>query len=149
MSRSGYGEDYESWSLIRWRGQVASAIRGKRGQRLLLDLYRALDAMPVKELIKEELVAVDGSGVCALGALGKARGLDMKDVDVEDSEKIASMFDVADQLAREIVYMNDETYYCEAPAERYARMKNWVLAQILPVPIENSKITGARPAAGD
>jgi hypothetical protein len=135
MSRSGYSDDYGEWSLIKWRGQVASAIRGKRGQKLLVDLYKALDAMPTKELIRNELETSEGQ-VCALGALGKARGIDMKTVDPEDTERVASVFDVADQLAREIVYMNDEAYYAETPAERYERMKRWALAHILPVPIE-------------
>ena len=31
MSRSGYEDGLEMWDLIRWRGAVASAIRGKRG----------------------------------------------------------------------------------------------------------------------
>lgn len=33
MSRSGYSDDCESqWSWIKWRGQVASTINGKKGQ---------------------------------------------------------------------------------------------------------------------
>lgn len=32
MSRCGYSDDYDQWALIRWRGAVESAIRGKRGQ---------------------------------------------------------------------------------------------------------------------
>jgi hypothetical protein len=35
MSRSGYSDDYgddEPWQLIMWRGAVASAFRGRRGQ---------------------------------------------------------------------------------------------------------------------
>jgi hypothetical protein len=139
MSRSGYGDDYGEWSLIRWRGQVASAIRGKRGQKLLVDLYKALDAMEDKRLIANEL-ETSGGEVCALGALGKARGLDMKEVDVEDSERVASMFDLAGQLAREVVYMNDEWYCNETPEQRYERMKKRVLSDILPVPMPENEI---------
>lgn len=136
MSRSGYNDDGDGgWSLICWRGQVASAIKGKRGQRLLVDLYRALDEMPVKELVKHELETSEGA-VCALGALGKARGINMQGVDPEDTDRVASMFDVASQLAREIVYWNDEARYDETPAQCYERMKKWVLGEILPVPIE-------------
>jgi hypothetical protein len=47
MSRSGYSDDHSEWDLIRWRGAVASAIRGKRGQAFLRELLVALDAMPV------------------------------------------------------------------------------------------------------
>lgn len=61
MSRSDYSEDLDMWDLIRWRGQVASAIRGKRGQKLLRDLAAALDAMPVKALIADELQTEDGA----------------------------------------------------------------------------------------
>ena len=63
MSRSGYVDEIENWALIRWRGQVASAIRGRRGQRLLRDLLVALDAMPEKELIVHELETASG-GMC-------------------------------------------------------------------------------------
>ena len=56
MSRSDYNSDnYSEWSLIRWRGAVASATRGKRGQSFLRDLLASLDAMPVKRLISDEL----------------------------------------------------------------------------------------------
>lgn len=48
MSRSEYSENLDSWSLIRWRGQVVSAIRGKRGQAFLRELVDALEAMPEK-----------------------------------------------------------------------------------------------------
>lgn len=36
MSRSGYTDDCDGWQLIMYRGAVASAIRGARGQRLLI-----------------------------------------------------------------------------------------------------------------
>jgi len=130
MSRSGYSKDCDA-NL--WRGQVASAIRGKRGQKLLLDLCWALDAMPVKGLVADELETADGA-VCALGALGKARGLDMSGVDPEDAEAVARLFNVAPQLAREVVYMNDEAgWNAETPTQRYERMKAWALAQIKPI----------------
>lgn len=144
MSRAGYSDDFESWSLIRWRGQVASAIRGKRGQELLVDLYKALEAMPDKKLIAGKLVRDDGA-VCALGCLGQARNLDIKPEPVTDDDwdndddwgGLGTMFGVADQLTREIMYMNDEFYYSETPEQRYDKMKSWVLEQILPVPVEN------------
>lgn len=127
MSRSGYTEDDGDGRLALWRGQVASAIRGKRGQRFLRDLVSALDAMPEKRLIKEEFECE--TGVCALGALGKARGIDLTKLDPEDDEdtrKAARMFDIADQLALEVVYMNDEgSWGSETPEERWVRMRNW------------------------
>ena len=88
MSRSGYSDDSDDsddcndWAFIRWRGAVDSAILGRRGQRLLKEMRQALDAMPVKQLIAEELER-DGL-VCALGAVGRARGLNMTGIDPED-----------------------------------------------------------------
>lgn len=128
MSRSGYHDDLEPLSLGRWRAQVASAIRGKRGQKLLTDLLQALDAMEVKELISNELESADGQ-VCALGCVGKMRGLDMKNIDPNDSDTVAEIFDIAHQLAREIVYINDEGYFA-TPAHRWQYVRNWVAEQI-------------------
>lgn len=62
MSRSGYTDDGDNVAM--WRGQVASATRGKRGQRFFRDLVAALDAMPEKRLIRDALEA-DGE-VCAI-----------------------------------------------------------------------------------
>lgn len=109
MSRSGYSEDIEDqWQLIMWRGRVASAIRGKRGQKLLRDLAAALDAMPEKVLAANELVSADGE-FCALGVLGQCRGLDLSQLDPEDYDAVAAAFDIAAPLAQEIVYENDES----------------------------------------
>lgn len=68
MSRSGYIDDgdIEHWDLIRWRGAVASAIRGKKGQSFLLEMLHAMDALPEKKLIAHDLLK-DGS-VCARAA---------------------------------------------------------------------------------
>lgn len=107
MSRSGYTDDNDDqWALIRWRGAVNSAINGKRGQQFLRELAAALDAMPEKRLVANELQA-DGA-FCALGVLGAARGIDMAPVDPEDRERVAKLFGVAAALAAEIMYENDE-----------------------------------------
>lgn len=136
MSRSNYSDDLDQWDLIRWRGQVASAIRGRRGQRLLIDLIAALDALPEKVLITEELINSDGD-YCALGAVGARRGIDMAQLDPEESETVAEAFDIADQLAREITYINDECgRHGETPQERWQRVRNWAVRQIQPVPVE-------------
>ena len=141
MSRSGYVDDEpDNWQMIKWRGQVASAIRGRRGQKLLIDLLAALDAMPEKTLIAHELETKDGE-VCALGALGKARGLDMQQLDPEEPEEVAAAFGIAPQLAMEIVYMNDDhldsvwndstkRYEDIAPEKRWERMRAWVASLI-------------------
>lgn len=129
MSRSGYSEDIDNWSLIKWRGQVASAIRGKRGQTFLKDLIAALDAMPEKKLIAHELKRTNGE-VCALGAVGVARGVSMEDLDPEDHDTVAHRFGIAHQLAQEIVYENDEICIYGTPEERWNRMRAWAMERI-------------------
>lgn len=129
MSRSGYSEDCDDqWALIRWRGQVASAIRGKRGQAFLADLIKALEAMPEKRLIARELRQRDGE-VCALGALGAKRGMNLEAIDPEEYDQVASHFGVAHQLTREVVFQNDEC--CGGtPEERWQRMHAWAKRQL-------------------
>lgn len=130
MSRSGYIDDIDNWELIKWRGQVASAIRGKRGQQLLRDTLAALDAMPQKRLVASELETAEGE-VCTLGAVGRMRGLDMGEIDPEEYEAVALMFDIAEPLAREIVYENDECgRYDETPEQRWERMREWVAKRV-------------------
>jgi len=109
MSRSGYDEDYgddDPLALGRYRAQVASAIRGKRGQALLRELLAALDAMPDKRLVAGELEA-DGQ-FCALGVVGQARRMNLASIDTYDVESLAPKFNIAEQLAREIMLVNDE-----------------------------------------
>ena len=108
MSRSGYSEDCEGLGL--WRGRMASAIRGKRGQQALRELAVAMDAMPDKVLAVDSLVNADGE-FCTLGVLGHARGLNMAPLDPEDPAAVAEAFKIAPAMAREIVYENDEALY--------------------------------------
>lgn len=152
MSRSGYIDDGEQWDFIRWRGQVASAMRGKRGQAFLLEMWKAMQTLPEPKLIANDLEA-DGL-VCAIGAVGKARGIDMSKLDPDDYFTVAGAFGVPYQLAQEIVFMNDEGFpdrYVEAPGpqrhgrpgvwvrirltpeERFERMKKWIEENLRPV----------------
>ncbi len=112
MTRHGYVDngDLESLELGRWRGRVASAIRGRRGQKLLHRLKESLEAMPFRELIPEDLQDEHG-GVCALGSIGVHEKLDLSELDPEESEGVAEFFDIADPMAREIVYENDEYFF--------------------------------------
>lgn len=107
MSRSGYSDDCDGWDLIRWRGAVTSAIKGKRGQEFFRELAAALDAMPEKRLIADELQTADGE-FCTIGVLGAARGIDMSKLDPDDREAVAAAFNIAPALAAEIVHENDE-----------------------------------------
>ena len=127
MSRSNYTDDCENLAL--WRGSVASAIRGKRGQNLLRDMAAAMDAMPVKELIAYELV--ENGYYCALGVVGAARELDMEYIDPSDGEEVARKFDIAYALACEIAYINDEDGPEQETREaRWHRVRKWVAEQI-------------------
>ena len=127
MSRAGYTDDIDSqeaqWASIRWRGQVMSAIKGKRGQAFLRELIEAMDAMPEKKLIAHELHH-DGA-VCAIGSVGVRRGLDMSALDPEDPGPIAAAFGIAEQMVREIEFMNDEAWYGSDPEGRWRFMRNW------------------------
>lgn len=110
MNRSGYTDDFcdDNWALIRWRGAVASAIRGKRGQAFLRELLAALDAMPEKRLGANALREDATGDYCALGALGAARGMDIESITPDDRSDVADAFGVAEALAAEIMYENDE-----------------------------------------
>jgi hypothetical protein len=131
MNRSGYQDDDDIWAIIRWRGCVQSAIRGRRGQRLLRELAEAMDAMPNKRLIAGALTR--SGDYCALGVVGAARGIPLDHLDPEESEHVAKALDIADALAREIAYQNDEGvlhYWDETPEARWRRMRAWVQDQL-------------------
>jgi hypothetical protein len=127
VSRSGYSDDgdFDARELGRWRGAVASSIRGKRGQAFLRELIEALDALPEKRLIAHDLY--DGTNVCAIGSVGLKRGTDMSVLDPEDSERIAGTFGIADPLVREIEWMNDDVFWSETPEERWQKMRTWAV----------------------
>jgi hypothetical protein len=131
MSRSGYSdEEAEPGQFAMWRGQVLSAMRGKRGQQFFRDLLAALDALPVKRLAQGALEEPDPvcaaatyqAGLqpmltpCAIGAVGQARKVDMawfNPSDAEDdpdwaNQRLSKDFNIASQLAAEVQYANDE-----------------------------------------
>lgn len=137
MSRSGYSEDCDGWALIRWRGAVRAAIRGKRGQHALREILAALDAMPKKALAAESLITASGE-YCTLGALGVMRGLALDKLDPEDAKGVAAAFGIAPALVKEIVFENDEcgpAGYCgrgvELPEGRWHRMRGWVTSHLI------------------
>lgn len=136
MSRSGYHDDYDNrWQLICWRGAVNSAMNGQRGQAFFREMLIALDALPEPKLVAHHLVKYDGptdaNMVCAIGAVGLKRNVDMTNIDPEDSSSVAGKFNISDALAREIVYMNDEWGPSkETNTERYYRMRRWIKACI-------------------
>ena len=123
MSRSGYSDDCDNPAL--YRQAVRRATTGYRGQAFLLRLRDALDAMPTKRLITDEIKDESGD-VCALGAVDP-------NVGEYDAEYLAEHFGIAHALAAEIVYMNDEFPYKgdKTPEKRWTRMRAWVAKQIV------------------
>lgn len=129
MSRSGYSDDCDDpWGLIRWRGTVASSIRGKRGQAFLRELVEALDAMPDKRLIPNDLE--HAGNVCAIGSVGLMRGVDMTGLDPDEPDQIAATFGIASALVQEIEFLNDEAYYGSTAEGRWRFMRNWAASHI-------------------
>ena len=142
MSRSGYSDDGDQWGLIKYRGQVASAIRGKRGQAFLRELIEALDAMPEKRLIADELqseapafippmYAILPGSVCALGSVGLKRGVDLKVLDPRDHRALADVFGVAHQLICEVEFENDEALWRATPEARWRHMRDWAARHLI------------------
>lgn len=130
MSRSGYSDDCMDWDLIRWRGAVASALRGKRGQAFLREMLAALDALPEPKLIAHDIVTEAGD-VCAIGSVAIWRGIDVGDLDPEDRESVAARFGIAEAMAAEIAFVNDErSIRPETPRQRYERVRSWVVEHI-------------------
>lgn len=130
MSRSQYTDLDDNWQMIKWRGMVSSSIRGQRGQKLLKDILHALDNLPEKVLIANDLQNEDGD-VCALGAAFKLRNIPTEQIDPEEPEHVAAALNIAPCLAQEIVYMNDEYGpYGETPQQRWERIRKWVVENI-------------------
>jgi hypothetical protein len=141
MSRSGYSDDCSGWDLICWRGAVKSALSGRRGQAFLIELRDAMDAMPEKRLVTDTLEA-EGQ-FCTLGVLGAKRGLDMAGIDSHCRESVSQAFGIAEAMAAEIVFENDEhpghpeqqadgsyKWVAESPERRWQRMRKWVDSNI-------------------
>lgn len=139
MSRAGYTDDLDdNWAWVCWRGAVKSAMRGKRGQAFLIELRGSLEAMEVKELVSG---AFEAKGQhCTLGVIGHARGIDLEILKPEtnyewdewDWESIAKTFGIAEAMAREIMFMNDEPAWLETtPSKRWESMHQWITTQIV------------------
>lgn len=141
MSRSGYTDDYGDdengvGTLNLFRANVVRSLGSKRGQAFLREMADALDAMPDKQLIPSALVCEDGC--CAMGAVALARKLDTSRVDAEEPDQVAKALGIAEIMAREIAYENDE---CggwswpsagEMPSARWTRMRKWVAENLKP-----------------
>jgi hypothetical protein len=88
-------------------------------------MLQAMAALPERKLIANNLEC-DGA-VCAIGSVGKSRGIDMSQLDPEDYNTVAGKFGIAEALAQEIVHLNDEAgHRNETPEERFERMRKWI-----------------------
>ena len=138
MSRSGYSDDCDE-GLELYRGNIDRATAGKRGQRFFRELVAALDALPEKRLIRGELEQETGA-VCALGALRKAKNIDMEPLRESDWDALGDAFNVAPMLTQEVMYMNDDYMdfddSSETPEERWERVRKWAAEQIIITPDE-------------
>lgn len=122
MSRSGYSDALENWSLIRWRGAVASAIRGKAGQAFIRETIAALDALPMRCLAAGEFAA--HGTYCTLGAVAHARGIPCDELDPEDPRQVAARLGIPRALAAELMFLNDEPpFFGETQSARFERMR--------------------------
>jgi hypothetical protein len=166
MGRAGYVEN-DDWdssiAALGWQPNVRRCLAGKRGQAFLWELYQALEALPRRELITGVLQNSAG-GVCALGAVAVARGVEVpsamtdEDDEHEYMEAMGPLLGIKNMLAREVMYENDEcgrwhfadtgeeirgginahekreVRRYETPAERWQRMREWVVGHLKDVP---------------
>lgn len=151
MDRAGYVEDYDyddDWALRlgRWRGRVASATRGKRGQKFLKLALKALDQMDDKRLAHNTFGVGDGGCMCLMSSIatetGRASVLSKVaragEVDeygyCDDPEYanglLAGAFDIASPLSQELVHLNDSGCYGETPSQRWRRMRDTISTMI-------------------
>lgn len=134
MSRSGYSEDGAGWDLIRWRGAVASAIKGRRGQAFLREALAALDAMPDKKLTTDSLHEPATGEFCTLGVVGAARGLDLAALEYSGRDGIAKAFGISSALTAEIMFENDDQddwgWPSATPEKRWANMRQWIVSNL-------------------
>lgn len=144
VTRSGYSEDCDNVAL--YRQAVDRALAGKRGQAFLREMLAALDVLPNKRLIAEDIVRADGE-ICGLGAVALLRGVDTSGiVDPTDREYVGQFFGIAPSMAAEIAYINDE---CgrqvwsqsgpETPEERFTRVRAWVIENIVEQPCHTAE----------
>lgn len=128
MSRAGYSDDLvNTWDLIRYRGAVASAIRGKRGQAFLKETLAAIQSLPTPTLARDSLQTPTGE-VCTLGATFRHRNIDTTEIDPYDYDTVAATLGIVPALVREIAYENDINY--PLSEQRYDRMQRWLQANI-------------------
>ena len=148
MSRITYAEPNSLEEELRcwaFEGNMARAIKGKKGQRILKELEAALLALPKKRLISDQFATPEGD-VCAWAALllsrtlaagasrQEAMGAMEKQIDFEPNGWNAisgpsQVLKICVPLVWAIVERNEE-YRGKTPEETYERVLNWVQSNI-------------------
>ena len=124
-----------------WEANCRRSLQGKAGQRELREMEAALLALPAKRLVQGVLLSDDGD-VCALGAYGRYKGLDLTSFETCDKEITGVEVGIAGGMPRlvawAVVDRNDRldgqyqvgTFVLLTPEERYDQMLAWVRAQL-------------------
>ena len=137
-----FGDDEPNLSEGRWIARVKAVMKGKPGKRSFGQLVRALLTLPQKRLIAGSLC--DGTGVCAIGALGYRHYVDQgmtpqsawkkmrgaaRCGDFSDGPGIDEFgrdeLGLTETLAWLIAEKNDEQWGHETPEYRYRVMLDW------------------------
>lgn len=112
-----------------------SSLRGRKGRAFLEELLAALDALPEPRLIEGRFASSEDQ-VCALGAVARARGLDVsslefdpntadaEECEAECAEGAAVLFGISRALAAEVMYVNDESWD-STPDKRFQLVRGW------------------------
>lgn len=175
MSRfedDGDGPEYNNAYEL-WQRNLRVALAGRRGQRALQDLRDALLALPDHRLIAralctvgegrrpddtrshwaagdfDELLAEQGSGVCAVGAYAwhqkvksgrdpAAAFADLPTLTDYDhgsweTAEAGERAGLARTLASHLAYLNDETWGDRTPEQRWQACIDWIDKQLAPV----------------
>jgi hypothetical protein len=116
-----------------WQENCERSLRGKQGQEELRQLRAALLALPEKRLI-HELLEDEAGGVCAIGAYGKYKGLDLSQFDVDsNTDEVGIAGGMPALVAWKVVEMNDlEFNRSITPEQRYERMLAWIESKLRP-----------------
>lgn len=126
-------EDFDGQFEL-WRANCERSLRGKKGQAELRVLRDALLALPEKRLLLGTLEDEVGD-VCAIGAYGKYKGVDLQNFDEEsDSDEVGISAGMPRLVAWKVVEMNDMEFDHATPEERYERMLAWVESKLPATP---------------
>ena len=133
MSRYSDCDDYdlEPWMEGQAAGALQSAIRGRRGQRLLRDLIAGLDALPVPELAAGALEDPETGCACALGVVRRQRGSEAVPLHFDPTDQgavfdwrdLAEPFDISQALANEVIAQNE---FISERNDEQSRRRRWL-----------------------